>query len=71
MYLICGPRQLFFFQCGAEMPKGGTPLEGSWHREIWGFDYPGWVWDLGGQVAPEISHHVEIVVDRVDQKEVL
>ena len=26
MYLRCGPRQLFFFQCGVEMPKGRTPL---------------------------------------------
>ena len=26
MYLMCGPRQLFFFQCGPEMPKGWTPL---------------------------------------------
>ena len=25
MHLICDPRQLFF-QCGAEMPKGWTPL---------------------------------------------
>ena len=25
MYLICGPRQLFF-QCGPETPKGWTPL---------------------------------------------
>ena len=23
-YLMCGPRQLFFFQCGPEMPKGWT-----------------------------------------------
>ena len=28
MYLTCGPRQLFFFQCGAETPKGWTPLTG-------------------------------------------
>ena len=27
MYLMCDPRQLFF-QCGAEMPKGWTPLWG-------------------------------------------
>ena len=26
VYLMCGPRQLFFFQCGPEMPKGWTPL---------------------------------------------
>ena len=26
MYFMCGPRQLFFFQCGPEMPKGWTPL---------------------------------------------
>ena len=26
VYLMCGPRQLFFFQCGPEMPKGCTPL---------------------------------------------
>ena len=26
MYLMCGPRQLFFFQCGPETPKGWTPL---------------------------------------------
>ena len=26
MYLMCGPRQLFLFQCGPEMPKGWTPL---------------------------------------------
>ena len=26
MYLMCGPRQLFFFQCGPEMPKVWTPL---------------------------------------------
>ena len=23
---MCGPRQLLFFQCGAETPKGWTPL---------------------------------------------
>ena len=23
---MCGPRQLFFFQCGPETPKGWTPL---------------------------------------------
>ena len=28
MYLMCGPRQFFFFQCGPETPKGWTPLEG-------------------------------------------
>ena len=22
VYLMCGPRQLFFFHCGPEMPKG-------------------------------------------------
>ena len=26
MYLMCGPRQLFLFQCGPEMSKGWTPL---------------------------------------------
>ena len=26
VYLMCGPRQLFFFQCGSEMPEGWTPL---------------------------------------------
>ena len=26
MYLMCDPRQLFFFQCGAETPEGWTPL---------------------------------------------
>ena len=26
MYLMYSPRQLFFFQCGPEMPKGWTPL---------------------------------------------
>ena len=26
MYLVCGPRQLFFFQSGPEMPKVWTPL---------------------------------------------
>ena len=26
MYLMCGPRQLFFIQGGPEMPKGWTPL---------------------------------------------
>ena len=25
---MCGPRQLFFFQFGPEMPKGWTPLQG-------------------------------------------
>ena len=25
---MCGPIQLFFFQCGLEMPKGWTPLLG-------------------------------------------
>ena len=29
VYLMCGPRQLFFFQCGSGMPKGWIPL-GSW-----------------------------------------
>ena len=28
MYLVCGPRQLFFFQCGPETPKVWTPLSG-------------------------------------------
>ena len=27
MYLMCGPRQLFIFQCSPETPKGWTPLE--------------------------------------------
>ena len=26
VYLTCGPRQLFFFQCGPETPKGWAPL---------------------------------------------
>ena len=26
VYLLCGPRQLFFFQCSPETPKGCTPL---------------------------------------------
>ena len=26
VYLVCGPRQLFFFQCGPETPKGWAPL---------------------------------------------
>ena len=26
VYLTCGPRQLFFFQCGPETPKGCIPL---------------------------------------------
>ena len=26
VYLMCGPRQLFFFQCGPETPKGWTCL---------------------------------------------
>ena len=26
VYLMCGPRQLFFFQCGPEKPKGWAPL---------------------------------------------
>ena len=30
MYLMCGPRQLFFFQCDQEMPKGWTPLPTGW-----------------------------------------
>ena len=25
-YLMCGLKQLFFFQCGPEMPEGWTPL---------------------------------------------
>ena len=25
VYLMCGLRQLFFFQCDPEMPKGWTP----------------------------------------------
>ena len=29
VYLICGPRQLLFFQCGPETPRGWTPLAGS------------------------------------------
>ena len=29
MYLMCGPREHFFFQCGPETtPKGWTPLVG-------------------------------------------
>ena len=28
VYLTCGPRQLFFFHYGPEMPKGWTPLHG-------------------------------------------
>ena len=27
MYLVCGPRQFFFFQCGPELPKSWTPLQ--------------------------------------------
>ena len=27
VYLICSPRQLLFFQCGLEMPKGWIPLK--------------------------------------------
>ena len=27
VYLMCGPRQLFFFQCGPETPKGWTRLK--------------------------------------------
>ena len=26
VYLMCGPKQLFFCQCGPEMPEGWTPL---------------------------------------------
>ena len=26
VYLMCGPGQLFFFQCGPETPKGWPPL---------------------------------------------
>ena len=26
VYLMCGPRQLFFFQCGPETPEGWTLL---------------------------------------------
>ena len=26
VYLMCGPGQLIFFQCGPEMPNGWTPL---------------------------------------------
>ena len=29
VYWTCGPRQLFFFQCGPETPKVWTPLMGS------------------------------------------
>ena len=31
VYLTCGPRQRFFFQCGPEMPQGGTPISGPCH----------------------------------------
>ena len=27
LYLMCGTRQLFFFQCGPETPKTWTPLQ--------------------------------------------
>ena len=27
VYLMCGPRQLFFFQCDPETPKVWTPLQ--------------------------------------------
>ena len=30
MYLMCGPRQLSFFQCGSETPKGRPPLCKAW-----------------------------------------
>ena len=37
MYLTCGPRQLFFFHCGPEMPKARTPLlvvpQSSWYSQ--------------------------------------
>ena len=33
VYLMCGPRQLFFFQCDPEMPKGWIPLQG-WHPDL-------------------------------------
>ena len=29
VYLMCGPRQLFFFHCGPEKPKDWTPLPGN------------------------------------------
>ena len=35
MYLLCGPRQLFFFQCGPETPKGWTPLVTRWYCAKW------------------------------------
>ena len=28
VYLMCGPRQFFFFRCGLKMLKGWTPLKG-------------------------------------------
>ena len=28
VYVMCGPRQLFFFHCSPETPKGWTPLGG-------------------------------------------
>ena len=30
VYLMCGPRQLFFFQCGSERPKVGR--SGNWYN---------------------------------------
>ena len=30
VYLMCGRKQLFFFQCGPETPKRWTPREGRW-----------------------------------------
>ena len=34
--LMCGPRQLFFSQCGSETPKGWTPLRGQEQIQVQG-----------------------------------
>ena len=47
MYLMCGPKQLFFFQCGPELPKGWTPIIPFYVRDlrICRFGYPWGFWD--------------------------
>ena len=50
MYLMCGPRQLFSFQCGPETPQDQTPLLGGQGIQTVGseLDCLKWAWSSYG-----------------------
>ena len=58
VYWMCGPRQLFFLQCGPETPKGRTPLQGAGC----GSSSPCLFWLSGrGQRTPGVSQQGRFV----------